>query len=106
MCWREVTPDANCVTRSYACTIACRSISPGKECEKHANRWVGLMSGSNGCGKLRKRETPSAERFRQQAVQRPTKEFEEALDDDLNISAALGFLFESIRETNRAMDHN
>src|SRR4051812_2380670 len=30
--------------------------------------------------------------------------FEEALDDDLNISAALGFLFESIRQTNRAMD--
>jgi len=30
--------------------------------------------------------------------------FEEALDDDLNISAALGFLFETIRETNRAMD--
>jgi cysteinyl-tRNA synthetase len=28
------------------------------------------------------------------------------LDDDLNISAALGFLFESIRETNRAMDQN
>src|SRR5262249_24324779 len=37
-------------------------------------------------------------------VQRPTTAFEEALDDDLNISAALGFLFESIRETNRAMD--
>ena len=33
-------------------------------------------------------------------------EFEEALDDDLNISAALGFLFETIRETNRAMDEN
>jgi cysteinyl-tRNA synthetase len=33
-------------------------------------------------------------------------EFEDALDDDLNISAALGFLFESIRETNRAMDVN
>ena len=32
--------------------------------------------------------------------------FEEALDDDLNISAALGFLFESIRQTNRAMDEN
>ena len=30
--------------------------------------------------------------------------FEEALDDDLNISAALGFLFETIRETNRALD--
>ena len=37
-------------------------------------------------------------------VQRPTEEFEEALDDDLNISAALGFLFETIRETNRALD--
>jgi cysteinyl-tRNA synthetase len=32
------------------------------------------------------------------------EDFESALDDDLNISAALGFLFESIRETNRAMD--
>lgn len=39
-------------------------------------------------------------------AQRPTTEFEDALDDDLNISAALGFLFESIRETNRAMDQN
>ena len=34
------------------------------------------------------------------------QEFEAALDDDLNISAALGFLFESIRETNRALDRN
>src|SRR5256886_6109717 len=33
-------------------------------------------------------------------------EFEDALDDDLNISAALGFLFETIRDTNRAMDEN
>src|SRR6202035_2045204 len=33
-------------------------------------------------------------------------EFADALDDDLNISAALGFLFETIRETNRAMDEN
>jgi cysteinyl-tRNA synthetase len=39
-------------------------------------------------------------------AQRPTTDFEDALDDDLNISAALGFLFESIRETNRAMDQN
>jgi cysteinyl-tRNA synthetase len=52
------------------------------------------------------RPTPNAESFREQAAQRSTQEFEEALDDDLNISAALGFLFESIRETNRAMDHN
>jgi cysteinyl-tRNA synthetase len=36
----------------------------------------------------------------------PTEQFEGALDDDLNISAALGFLFESIRETNRALDRN
>ena len=35
----------------------------------------------------------------------PGSQFEEALDDDLNISAALGFLFESIRETNRELDH-
>ena len=37
-------------------------------------------------------------------VELRTGEFEEALDDDLNISAALGFLFETIRETNRALD--
>jgi cysteinyl-tRNA synthetase len=40
-------------------------------------------------------------------AQRPTEEgsgFEDALDDDLNISGALGFLFETIRETNRALD--
>ena len=43
---------------------------------------------------------------RTSSVQRPTQKFEEALDDDLNISAALGFLFESVRETNRAMDEN
>ena len=34
------------------------------------------------------------------------RQFEEALDDDLNISAALGSLFETIRETNRSMDRN
>ena len=32
--------------------------------------------------------------------------FEAALDDDLNISAALGHLFEVIRETNRLLDQN
>ena len=37
-------------------------------------------------------------------AQHPTQKFEDALDDDLNISAALGVLFESIRETNRTMD--
>ncbi|HZJ39045.1 MAG TPA: DALR domain-containing protein, partial [Chthoniobacterales bacterium] len=33
-----------------------------------------------------------------------SSEFEEALDDDLNISGALGCLFETIQETNRALD--
>src|SRR5438046_512355 len=36
----------------------------------------------------------------------PHNDFQSALDDDLNISGALGVLFESIRETNRAMDAN
>jgi cysteinyl-tRNA synthetase len=45
-----------------------------------------------------------ADRTPQRGV--PTSAFEEALDDDLNISAALGFLFETIRETNRAMDQD
>jgi cysteinyl-tRNA synthetase len=45
-----------------------------------------------------------ADRTPQRCV--PASQFEDALDDDLNISAALGFLFESIRETNRAMDQN
>jgi cysteinyl-tRNA synthetase len=39
-----------------------------------------------------------------QTASRPADDFQVALDDDLNISGALGYLFESIRETNRAMD--
>jgi cysteinyl-tRNA synthetase len=39
-------------------------------------------------------------------AQPPTTAFEDALDDDLNISAALGFLFKAIRHTNRAIDQN
>jgi cysteinyl-tRNA synthetase len=42
------------------------------------------------------RPTPNAER--------PMEEFAAALDDDLNISGALGALFETIRETNRRLD--
>ena len=52
-------------------------------------------------GKIGERERPTLN------VQRPTSnrlKFEEALDDDLNISGALGVLFETIRETNRALD--
>jgi cysteinyl-tRNA synthetase len=50
---------------------------------------------------IAKQEKPAATSSPQNVTER---EFENALDDDLNISAALGFLFESINETNRAMD--
>jgi cysteinyl-tRNA synthetase len=36
----------------------------------------------------------------------PGTQFEEALDDNLNVSGALGFLFTVIRDTNRALDRN
>jgi cysteinyl-tRNA synthetase len=43
---------------------------------------------------------------RDQAVTPPIGKFEQALDDDLNISAALGVLFDAIRESNRALDED
>jgi len=45
------------------------------------------------------RPTPNAQRPMEEAPG-----FHDALDDDLNISGALGVLFETIRETNRRMD--
>jgi cysteinyl-tRNA synthetase len=85
--------------------------------------WDGMKEARESLGRIddwveRLRET-AKENGRDAALQRqsgsdrprtsqrdvPT-EFEDALDDDLNISAALGFLFETIRETNRAMDEN
>jgi cysteinyl-tRNA synthetase len=51
-------------------------------------------------------EKENAQRSTLNAQRSIQPDFENALDDDLNISAALGFLFESIRETNRAMDEN
>jgi cysteinyl-tRNA synthetase len=53
------------------------------------------------------RRTPKAFASGASNAQHPTEEgagFEDALDDDLNISGALGVLFETIRETNRALD--
>ena len=50
--------------------------------------------------RINREQAPNVER------QTEKSDFENALDDDLNISAALGFLFESIRETNRSMDEN
>jgi cysteinyl-tRNA synthetase len=77
--------------------------------------WDGMKEARESLGRIddwleRLRETAD-----QENAQRPTpnvqrrieeSEFEKALDDDLNISAALGFLFETIRETNRLMDEN
>jgi cysteinyl-tRNA synthetase len=61
--------------------------------------WLRRLSEVAGEGNA-ERPTSNAERRIEESG------FEEALDDDLNISAALGFLFETIRETNRAMDQN
>src|SRR5436189_3024555 len=55
---------------------------------------------------VRLRETAAGKIDKRKIDMQPGQEFEEALDDDLNISAALGFLFETIRETNRALDRN
>jgi cysteinyl-tRNA synthetase len=75
--------------------------------------WEGMNEARESLGRIdewlaRLRELVGSARRADRTPQRgvPTSEFEEALDDDLNISAALGFLFESIRETNRAMDEN
>lgn len=82
--------------------------------------WEGMNEARESLGRIdewlvRLREVTTKENVqrptpmnREQAsnAQRPTRAFEDALDDDLNISAALGFLFESIRQTNRAMDQN
>jgi cysteinyl-tRNA synthetase len=72
--------------------------------------WEGMEEARQALGRVdewlaRLRETANGKIDRKNTTQ-PGQQFEEALDDDLNISAALGFLFESIRETNRAMDQN
>jgi cysteinyl-tRNA synthetase len=75
--------------------------------------WEGMKEARESLGRIdewlqRLREVAGKEDVQLPAptTQHPTQKFEEALDDDLNISAALGCLFESIRETNRAMDEN
>ncbi len=75
--------------------------------------WEGMEESRQSLARIdewlqRLREVAEKENVQRSTLnaQRPTQKFEEALDDDLNISAALGFLFETIRETNRAMDEN
>jgi cysteinyl-tRNA synthetase len=77
--------------------------------------WEGMKEARESLGRIdewlaRLREIAKEENAQRSTsnAQHPIEEpnFENALDDDLNISAALGFLFESIRETNRVMDEN
>jgi cysteinyl-tRNA synthetase len=76
--------------------------------------WEGMEEARQALGRIdewleRLRETATSKIGPPKAGKidnQPGDQFEEALDDDLNISAALGFLFESIRETNRALDQN
>jgi len=70
--------------------------------------WEGMKEARESLGRIdewlaRLREIAKEENA-QRSIEK--KDLESALDDDLNISAALGFLFESIRETNRAMAEN
>ena len=69
--------------------------------------WEGMDESRQALGRIddwlqRLRDTAGDAKANDSAVSAP--QFEEALDDDLNISAALGFLFETIRQTNRALD--
>jgi cysteinyl-tRNA synthetase len=77
--------------------------------------WEGMHEARESLGRIDEWLTRLREIAQEENVQRSTSnaqspiektDFENSLDDDLNISAALGFLFESIRETNRAMDEN
>jgi cysteinyl-tRNA synthetase len=73
--------------------------------------WEGMEEARQALARVdewlaRLRESPAMKIDKDKDATQPGQQFEEALDDDLNISAALGFLFETIRETNRAMDRN
>jgi cysteinyl-tRNA synthetase len=74
--------------------------------------WEGMKEARESLARIdewlaRLREIAKQENIERSAsnAQGPT-DFEDSLDDDLNISGALGFLFETIRETNRLMDEN
>jgi cysteinyl-tRNA synthetase len=73
--------------------------------------WDGMKEARESLGRIddwleRLREVAGDKKGNPKIDMQLGHEFEEALDDDLNISAALGFLFETIRDTNRAMDQN
>jgi len=63
--------------------------------------WKGMEESVARLRETAGEESPTAN------AERPMEEgsgFEDAMDEDLNISGALGVLFETIRETNRALD--
>ena len=73
--------------------------------------WEGMEEARQALARIdewlaRLRESAAMKIDKDKDATQPGQQFEEALDGDLNISAALGFLFETIRETNRAMDQN
>jgi cysteinyl-tRNA synthetase len=69
--------------------------------------WEGMEESREALRRIDEWVARLREKAGEENVQRPTEErpgFADALDDDLNISGALGVLFETIRETNRALD--
>jgi cysteinyl-tRNA synthetase len=76
--------------------------------------WEGMEESRQALGRIDDWVARLREKAAEENVQRPTSNaqlpteegsgFEGALDEDLNISGALGVLFETIRETNRALD--
>ena len=93
--------DAKSVTRSSPSTTACRSISPSTAWPPPAARWP---ASTNGWPALR--PSPARRTAPPHIPSPPSPSFQDALDDDLNISGALGHLFDTIRESNRLMDQN
>jgi cysteinyl-tRNA synthetase len=73
--------------------------------------WDGMKEARESLGRIddwleRLREVAGDKKGNTKIEMQLGHEFEDALDDDLNISAALGFFFETIRQTNRAMDES
>jgi cysteinyl-tRNA synthetase len=69
--------------------------------------WEGMEESREALRRIDEWVARLREKAGEENVQRPTEEgsgFADTLDDDLNISGALGVLFETIRETNRALD--
>jgi cysteinyl-tRNA synthetase len=76
--------------------------------------WEGMEEARQALGRIDDWVRRLREKSEEENVERPTSNiqrpmaegsgFEEALDDDLNISGALGSLFETIRDTNRRLD--